>query len=110
MKVGFERQSLAELLHHDHRLDRAAAEAAVSFSKGRAEQAHLGVVAPQGFAPTLRARLIGLASFEPVTVLHQAGDIVAQELLFGAELEVHVSQSPSIALAMMPRWISLDPP
>ena len=110
LKVGLERQRLAELLHHDHGLDRAAAEAAVGFSKGRAEQAHLGVVAPQGFAPALRTRLIGLASLESVTVLHQPRDIVAQQLLFGAELEVHLSQSPSIALAMMLRWISFDPP
>ena len=110
LKVGLERQRLAELLHHDHGLDRAAAEAAVSFSKGRAEQAHLGVVAPQGFAPTVRACLIGLASLEPVPVLHQPRDIIAQKLLFGVELKVHVPQSPSIALAMMLRWISFDPP
>ena len=39
LKVGLERQRPAELLHHDHRLDRAAAEAAVVFGEGRAEQA-----------------------------------------------------------------------
>ena len=110
LKVRLKRQRLAELLHHDHGLDRAAPEAAVGFSKGRAEQAHLGVVAPQGLAPPLGARLIGLASLESVTVLHQPRDIVAQQLLFGAELEIHLSQSPSMALAMMPRWISFDPP
>src|SRR6202035_3060605 len=32
LKVGLERERLAELLHHDHRLDRTAAEAAVDFS------------------------------------------------------------------------------
>src|SRR6185437_3862624 len=106
LKVGLERQRLAELFHHDHGLDRAAAKAPVAFSKGRAEEAHLGVIAPQGLAPALPGRPIGLARLEPVTVLHQPRDIVAQLLLFGAELEVHAFQSPRIALAMMLRWIS----
>ena len=110
LEVGLERQRLAELLHHDHRLDRAAAEAAVSFGERRAEQAHLGVVAPKGLAPPLRARLIGLAGLKSVPLPHQSRDIVAKLLLFGAELEIHRRQSPKIALAMMPRWISFDPP
>ena len=110
LKVGLERQRLAELLHHDHRLDRAAAKAAVGFGEGRAEQAHVGVVAPQGLAPPPRARLIALAGLEPVPLPHQPRDIVAQLFLFGAELEIHLPQSPRIALAMMLRWISFDPP
>src|SRR5262249_42638155 len=110
LEVGLERQRLAELFHHDHGFDRAAAETAVGFGKGRAGDAHFGIVAPQGLAPPLRDCLIGLASLEPVAVLHQPRDIVAQELLFGAELEVHLCQSPSMALAMMLRWISFDPP
>src|SRR6202044_639037 len=110
LKVGLERQRLAELLHHDHRLDRAAAKAAVGFGEGRAEQAHVGVVAPQGLAPPPRARLIALAGLEPVALPHQPRDIVAQLFLFGAELEIHLPQSPRIALAMMLRWISFDPP
>src|ERR1700735_3977722 len=71
LKVGIERQRLAELLHHDHRLDRTAAEAAVDFSKRRAEQAHLGIVAPQAFAPTLGTGLVSLAGLEPATGPHQ---------------------------------------
>ena len=53
---------------------------------------------------------MGLAGLEAVAILHQPRDIVAQEFLFGAEFEVHLSQSPSMALAMMLRWISFDPP
>jgi hypothetical protein len=90
LKIGFERERLAELLHHHHRLDRAAAEAPVAFRKGRAEQAHLGVVAPQRLAKPLRSGLIALAGLEPVALLHQPRDIVAQQFLFAAELEVHL--------------------
>ncbi len=110
LKVGLERQRLAELFHHDHGLDRAAPEAAIDFSEGRAEKAHFRIVAPERVAPPLRARLAGFAGLEPVAVPHQPRDIVAQKLLFGTEVEVHLSQSPRMALAMMPRWISFDPP
>ncbi len=37
LEIGLERQRLAERLHHDHRLDRAAAEAAILFGEGRAQ-------------------------------------------------------------------------
>ena len=47
LEIGFERQRLAELLHRDHGLDRAAAETAVLLRERRAEQAHFGVVAPE---------------------------------------------------------------
>ena len=110
LKIGLERQRLAEFLHHDHRFDRAAAEAAVFLRERRAEQAHLGVFAPELVAETVRARLIGLAVLEAVTGLHQPRDIVAQQFLFAAEVEIHGAQSPRMALAMMPRWISFDPP
>ena len=94
LKIGLERERLAELLHHDHRLDRAAAEAPVRFGKGRAEQAHFGVVAPQSLAPALRSSLIGLAGLESVALLHQPRDIVAQQFLFAAELKVHCLRAP----------------
>ena len=57
LKIGLKRERLAEFLHHDHRLDGAAAEAPVRFGKGRAEQAHFGVIAPQSLAPALRSEL-----------------------------------------------------
>ena len=109
LEIRFERQRLAEFLHHDHGLDRAAAVAAVVLREGRAKQAHLGVLAPQRLAPAARARLITLAGLETVPILHQPHDIVAQHLLLAAELKIH-GQSPKMALAMIPRWISFDPP
>ena len=78
LEIGLERQRLAEFLHHDHRLDRAAAVAAVLFGERRAEQAHVGVFAPQRLAEAVRARLMGLARLEAVAILHQTRDIVAE--------------------------------
>ncbi len=70
LEIRFERQRLAEFLHHDHGLDRAAAIAAVVFGEGRAKQTHVGVFAPQRLAPAARARLITLAGLKAVSILH----------------------------------------
>ncbi len=102
LEIGFERERLAELLHRDHGLDRAAAETAVLLRERRAEQAHFGVVAPEAVAEAVRRGQVGLPLFEAVPVLHQARDVVAQHLLLAREFEVH-DQSPRMALAMMPR-------
>ena len=109
LEIGLERQRLAEFLHHDHRLDRAAAEAAVLLRERRAKQTHVGVFPPKRLAKADRRRLVGFARLEPIPILHQARDIVAQHLLLAAQFEIH-DQSPRMALAMMPRWISLEPP
>ena len=60
-QIRLQHQRLAERLHHDHGLDRAGAEAAVVFGERQAEQALLGELAPDGFAPAALLRHVLLA-------------------------------------------------
>ena len=45
-EIRLQRQSAADLLHHDHGLDRPAGRAAVLFGERQAEEAELGVARP----------------------------------------------------------------
>ena len=45
-QIGLDSQGLAEALHHDHRLDRAAIGAAKPFGEGQAQEAQLGQLPP----------------------------------------------------------------
>ena len=45
-EIRLQHQRAAERLHHDHGLDRAAAEPAIVFGEGQPEQAELGVLRP----------------------------------------------------------------
>jgi hypothetical protein len=83
--VGQERlhhQPLAELLQHDHRLDRAATEAAVGLRKRHAQPAELRKRPPVlgRVAELLLDRLLPL--LERVIVLNESRDAVLQQRLF----------------------------
>ena len=95
----------------------AAAEAAMALGERQAEQAELGILRPQLAAPALGLCRIGLALLEVVAVADQPVDAVLEQPLLVAQIEIHRSsppgnalQSPRIALAMMLRWISFEPP
>ncbi len=60
-EVGFEGEDAAEFLHDQHDFDGAAAEAAVLFGEGQAEQAEFGVAGPHGFAPAAFGGEVGFA-------------------------------------------------
>ena len=109
LEIRLERQRPAEFLHHDHRLGCAAAEAAVLLGERRPRRPMSAYSRQKRLAESDWRRLVGLARLESVPVLHQPRDAVAQHLLLAAQFEIH-GQSPKMALAMMPRWISFEPP
>ena len=88
-EIGLQRQGAAERLLRQHDLDGAAAVAAVLLGERRAQQAELGVLPPKLFAEAERARAVCLALLEAVFVLHQPRQIVGDQFLFVAEIEVH---------------------
>ena len=88
-EVRLQHQAAAERLHHDHRLDRPAAEAAMRFGERQAEQAEFGVLLPDGAAPAVRLGHVLLALLELVLVGDQPIDAVLQQALFVGEVEVH---------------------
>ena len=108
--VRFERQRAAKIFCDEHALHSAAAEAAILFGEGRAQKSELGILRPQFFRKAERRGLVGLALLKTVFVLHEPREIVGDQALFLAEIEIHLFQSPRMALAMMLRCISLDPP
>src|SRR5260221_3214026 len=95
-QIRLQHQRLAERFHHDHGLDRAGAEAAVVFGKGKAEQALLGELAPDGLAPAALLLHVFLALLELVSVVQEAVDAIFQEPLLLGQIEIHFSSlSPS---------------
>ncbi len=110
-EIRLEHEAAAERLHDDHRLDRRAADPAVFFGEGQAEQAELGELRPALAAVALRLLAIGLAVLERVAVGdHPARRSLLQQPLLFAQIEIHGAQSPRMALAMMFFWISFEPP
>src|SRR5207247_7371593 len=104
---GLDDQTAAERLEHDGDVEARAAEAAVGLGEQRADDAEIGELAPQlGAVPGVRAR-DAVACFERVLLGDEAADHVRQHAAVFGMGEVH---SPRIALAMMLRWISLEPP
>src|SRR5258708_8742990 len=57
-EIGLEHQAAAERFHHDHAVDRRAAEAAVTLGERQAEQADIGIALPQLAAETLGRGLV----------------------------------------------------
>jgi hypothetical protein len=104
--VGLHHEALAERLHDQHHVHRVAAEAPVFLREGHAEEAHLGEGRPDRLAPA-GGRIHDLGPrVDRVLVGQVTLEAVGQELLLFAQIEVH---SPSVAFAMMFRWISLEP-
>ncbi len=94
-EIRLQHQGLAERFHHDHGLDRAGAEAAVVFGKGKAEQALLGELAPDGLAPAALLLHVFLALLELVSVVQEAVDAIFQEPLLLGQIEIHFLHSLS---------------
>ena len=88
-KIRLDHDAAAELGHHQHGVDRGAAEAAMRLVEGHAEQAHLGELRPHLVGKSLRRSDDGLARLEAVILADVFLDAVAQQLLFFAENEIH---------------------
>ncbi len=88
--IGLHDQRLAERFHHDHGFDRAGAEAAIVFRKRQAEQALLGELAPDGFAPAALLRHVFLARLEIIGIAEQPVDAFLEKALFLGEIEIHI--------------------
>ena len=110
--VGLDDQRLAERLHHQHHVDRAAAEAAVLLGERQAEQAHLGeaLPTPSRCSPSAEATILR-ARVEVVVLAREALDRRrrAAAVLRCSRSSCALLYSPSVTLAMMLRWISLEP-
>ncbi len=110
-EIGFEHETAPERLHDDHGLDRAAAEPALGLGEGEAEKPHFGIPRPEIGRPALRGLQIFLPLLEIIMLGDEFLDAVLEQRLFLAKIEIHFSpQRPRIALAMMLRWISFEPP
>ena len=90
-QIGLQHEDPAERLHHQHRLDAAAAKPAMPLGKRQAEQAHFGKLRPQGPAPAVGLGQVTLALVEGVLVGHQPVDAVAQQALLFGKVEIHQS-------------------
>ena len=96
-EIGLERERAPERLHDDHRLDRAAAEAAMLLGEGQPEQAELGVLPPQRAAETLGLLRVAPPVLEGIAVGDEPVDALLQEPLFVGEIEIHLCpRSPVI--------------
>ena len=90
-EIGFEHEAATEGLHHDHRIDRAAAKAAVLFLERQTEQTKFGILLPGVAAPAVRLRLVFLALLELVLIGDQPVNTVLEQTLFVGQVEVHFS-------------------
>ena len=90
-QIRLQDQRAAERLHHQHDLDRAAAEPTVFLGERQTEQPKFGVLRPQRGAPAARLLEMVLALIERIAVGHQPIDAVLQQALFIGEGEVHLA-------------------
>ena len=97
-QIRLQDQRAAERLHHQHDLDRAAAEPAVFLGERQTEQPEFGVLRPQRGAPAARFLEVVLALIERVAIGHQPIDAVLQQALFIGECEVHLVCLASLSL------------
>jgi autotransporter-associated beta strand protein len=84
------------------------AEAAGGLGHHQAEHAHVGELLPDRIAGAVIGVDDLLALFKTVLIGQESSDRFGHEPLFFAEFEIH-DQRPRVALAIMLRWISLDP-
>ena len=91
--VWLDDEPFAELFHDNHRIDRAAAKAAIFFAERSHQQAELSELRPH-FRTPARLGLNDLATgFEVVLFPDQPGKAVADHGLLFGEIEVHLVSS-----------------
>ncbi|MGY4617729.1 hypothetical protein ACVWZ4_002956 [Bradyrhizobium sp. USDA 4472] len=108
----------AKLVRDDHHRQRTAAETTDFLGERGSQQAELRKRLPLRAAVTFLAHHDLAASIEVIVVAQQALNAGSEQFLLFRELDIHslspvppfVRYRPSTALAMMLRWISLDPP
>ena len=90
-QIGFQHQPFAQRPHHQHGIDRAAAETAVLFRYLQGQQAQIGETLPGGAAEAIgRLRPAVAPGFEAEVLGNEAARGFQQHLLFFAESEIHV--------------------
>ncbi len=89
LREGLDDEGFAEFLHHNHRIDRPAAEPAIGFGQGCCHQSQFGEGLPVLRIPArIRARDF-LERLEIIMVSQKFGDRIAQQRLFFGEGEIH---------------------
>ena len=89
LQKRLDHEAFAKLFHHDHCIDRAAAEAAIFFGEGRCQQTELSKLGPH-FRPPAVLRGDDLApGVKVILVLDQPCEAVADHCLFFSEIEIH---------------------
>ena len=107
---GFDHACTAQLFEHGRDVKALAAKTALLFGEQRADHAKLGEAGPYIGAHPLVAVDDLVARFGVVLVRQIAPQGVLQHLPLFGQVEIHARQPPILTLAMIPRWISLDPP
>ncbi len=87
----FEHEAAPERLHHDHHLDRTAAEPAQLLRERQSEQTEFGVLRPDRLAPAIGLGHVLLALLELVLIGDQPIDAVLEQPLVVAEIEIHAA-------------------
>ncbi len=111
-EIGLDHERLAERFHHGHHVDRAAAEAAVLRGERQPEQAQLGKRRPDVAAAAVGARRRSCGaprSRSPLARNRRDANPPAVAALRCSRSSCTSPHSPSAHLAMMLRWISLEP-
>jgi len=94
----FNHQPLAEFLHDDHRINRAAAKAAISFAERHPKNAEFSQLRPDFGTPAIIAGDRLAARFPIILFAHQPRQPIANHFLFFGEIEIHVNSPVTQAL------------
>ncbi len=94
----FNHQPLAEFLHDDHRINRAAAKAAIGFAERHPKNAEFSQLRPDFRAPAIIAGDRFAPRFPIILFAHQPRQPIAHHFLFFGEIEIHVNSPVTQAL------------
>src|SRR3546814_15478425 len=93
-QIGFQNEAAPQLLHDDHRLDAAPAEAAVVLGERHPQQAEFRHVAPGVAAPAFGLAHRVEAHLESVAVRYETRHALAQQALLVAIVEIPLYPPP----------------
>ena len=109
VEEGLDHPGAAQLLEDHRDVETGAAEAALRLGEERADHPQIGEGAPDLGAEAGLALQDRVARRGGVAVGQEAAQAVLQHLALVGQIEVHFPP-PSLTLAMIPRWISFEPP
>ena len=110
VEKGLDHAGAAQFLEHGGDVETGAAKAALILGEQRADDAQFRQFGPdRGAHPRIALEDL-VAGLGGVLVGQIAPQRVLQHLPFFGQREIHVPQPPILTLAMIPRWISFEPP